>query len=438
MHQRTSTKRLHVLTFAALLTACGGAGEPSTSASTVTSGGDGAPTGPATPATEEEADRFATANDAFAADLWQRLRERDGNLAVSPASISVALAMTWGGARGDTARAMADVMHFGDDPAAFHRAASGTLAVWNDPDRTEYELAVANRLFAEQTYSWQPSFVALTRDRYAAPLEPVDFRGAAESARQDINAWVEDRTRDRIADLIPSGALDADTRMVLANAIYFRADWQAQFVANDTSDQAFHAPNGAVQVPTMHQTHRFAYGATDGVQLLEMPYRGGELSMLIALPEERGGLSAIEAQLGADTVDRWVDALSVRDVAVSLPKFRVDPAEPIALRDTLSAMGMAIAFDGSTADFSGMADPDANEGRPLFIDDVFHKAFVAVDEEGTEAAAATAVVMSLESAAMPPQDLVRFTADHPFLFFIRDTRSGAILFMGRVADPSGN
>jgi len=436
MHNEPTTKRLLVSLLASVLLACGGPSEPSTTPSTVTSGGADAPTGEATPATDAEAERFAAANDAFAADLWQRLRERDGNLAGSPASISVARAMTWGGARGQTAREMAEVMHFGDDPAAFHRAASGTLATWNDPDRAEYELAVANRLFAEQTYSWQPDFVALTRDRYGAPIEPVDFRGAAEPARQRINAWVAERTRDRIEDLIPDGALTSDTRMVLTNAIYFRADWRAQFQASDTHDQAFHAPGGERQVPTMHQTHRFAYGAADGVQLLEMPYEGGELSMLIALPEARGGLADLEASLEADTVDGWVDALSVRDVVVSLPKFRVDPAEPIALGGVLSAMGMASAFDARTADFSGMADPAANERLPLFIDDVFHEAFVAVDEEGTEAAAATAVVMAVESAAMPPQDLVRFTADHPFLFFIRDTRSGAILFMGRVADPS--
>ncbi len=419
-----------LLLLAALLAACGGApGEPPARPIA-----DPPPRAAIDPTPDQTA-LFATANDRFAMDLWRQLRRRDGNLAVSPASISVALAMTWGGARGETASQMASVMHFGEDPAAYHAAAGAVLSTWNDPDRQAYELAVANRLFAEQSYTWQDDFLALTSGTYGAPLEPVDFRRAFEPARLRINGWVATRTRDRIRDLIPEGALDSDTRMVLTNAVYFRGDWASQFEANATSPQTFHAASGARPVPTMHQTSRFRHAAAEGVQLLEMPYAAGELSMLVALPTERDGLAALEDRLDADALRTWVAAMERRNVDVALPKFRVDPAEPIALAATLVDMGMRDAFDGARADFSGMADPAANEGTPLYISAVFHKAFVAVDEEGTEAAAATAVVMTRESAAMMPEDAVAFVADHPFLFFIRDA-SGAILFMGRVADPS--
>lgn len=423
-------RALSLLVVAALLAACGGApSEPP--ARPIADPPRRAGVDP----TPDQSTLFATANDRFAMDLWRQLRRQDGNLAVSPASISIALAMTWGGARGETASQMADVMHFGDDPAAYHAAAGAVLSTWNDPDREAYQLAVANRLFAEQSYTWQDDFLALTRDTYGAPLEPVDFRGAFEPARVRINGWVATRTHDRIRDLIPEGALDADTRMVLTNAVYFRADWASQFEASDTHPQAFHAASGPRDVPTMHQTGHFRFGAADGVQLLEMPYAGGELSMLVALPTERDGLAALEDRLDPDALRTWIAAMEQRNVNVALPKFRVDPAEPIALRDTLIDMGMRDAFDGGRADFSAMAGPARNERLPLFIDAVFHKAFVAVDEEGTEAAAATAVVMAVESAAMMPEDAVDFVADHPFLFFIRDA-SGAILFMGRVADPS--
>ncbi|MCB9595385.1 MAG: serpin family protein [Sandaracinaceae bacterium] len=429
-------RALSILIVAAMLSACGGAtarpDEPSSDVAAVSD----PPARPAVDPTPDQAHLFADANDRFAVDLWDRLRRQDGNLAVSPASISVALAMTWGGARGATADQMASTMHYGSDPGAYHAAAGAVLSTWNDPEREAYELAVANRLFAEQSYAWQDDFLALTTDTYRAPLEPVDFRGAFEPARGRINGWVASRTRDRIRDLIPEGGVDGDTRMVLTNAVYFHADWQRPFEANDTYGQAFHAASRSHDVPTMHQTGRFATATASGVQLLELPYQGGDMSMLIALPTDRGGLAALEQGLDADTLQAWTDALESQMVNVSLPKFRVDPAQPLALAGTLADMGMRDAFDPQRADFSGMADPDANEGLPLYISAVFHKAFVAVDEEGTEAAAATAVVMAVESAAMIPEDAVDFRADHPFLFFIRDTQSGAVLFMGRVADPA--
>jgi serpin B len=420
-----------------LCLACGGAAAtraspPAEPGSETSAGASGGPEAPPTPA---ESERFAEATNVFAADLWSRIRDGAGNRVVSPASIEIALAMTWAGARGQTAEEMARVLHFGDDAEGFHRAAGHALARWNDPDREAYRLAVANRLFGERSYAWRAPFLELTGDVYGAPLEPMDFRGAPEPARRRINGWVEERTNDRIQGLIPPGAIDGDTRMVLANAVYFLADWQHPFAASDTYEQPFSAPGGEVRVETMHQQARFAYAEADGAQVLQMPYAGGELGMMIVLPEASDGLGDLEAALSAARIDGWAARLEERMVNVALPKFRVDPAEPLALGATLRAMGMTRAFDPAAADFSAMADPATNEGLPLFVTDVFHKAFVEVDEEGTEAAAATAVVV-VESAAIAPPDVPHFVADHPFLFFIRDLRSGAILFMGRVEDPS--
>ncbi|HJL16938.1 MAG TPA: serpin family protein [Sandaracinaceae bacterium LLY-WYZ-13_1] len=426
-----------------LCAACGGGSSTTGSTTPLDTGGDDGTSGdtaatptPAEPPSAEETARFAEASNAFATDLWGRIRGTDGNLVVSPASIEIALAMTHAGARGETAAEMAEVMHFGDDPDAFHRAAGHALSRWNDPDRETYRLAVANRLFGERSYEWREPFLRLTGEVYGAPLEPMDFRGAPEPARQRINGWVEDQTNDRIQDLIPQGGIDGDTRMVLANAVYFLADWQHQFAASDTHEQPFHAPGGDVRVETMHQQARFGYGEADDVQVLQMPYAGGELGMLVVLPREDDGLAAVEEALSAERIAGWAEGLEQQMVNVALPKFRVEPEAPLALSSTLAEMGMPSAFDPRTADFSAMADPAANEGLPLFVTDVFHKAFVAVDEEGTEAAAATAVVVGVESAAIAPPDVPEFVADHPFLFFIRDLESGAILFMGRVEDPS--
>jgi serpin B len=440
-HDSTPTNRAAARRWLALAglaaLACGGAaGRPATAPERASDPEEpivfeaSAPTAPGA----AEADRFAAATNAFASDLWRALREREGNLAISPASVEMALAMTWAGARGETAAQMAQVLRFGPDAPAFHRAAGHVLTTWNDPERETYRLAVANRLFGERSTAWREPFLALTADVYRAPLEPVDFRGAPEPARQRINGWVAERTAGRIRDLIPPGALDASTRLVLANAVHFLADWQRPFDAAETRDRIFHAPDGDRPVPTMHQVAAFGYAEADGLQLLEMPYAGGELAMLVALPEANDGLGALEAGLSAERLAGWVERLEIRPVRVALPKFRIEPDAPLALGDVLAGMGMPLAFDPRRADFTAMADRTA--GPPLFLDAVFHEAFVAVDEEGTEAAAATAAVVSVTSATVPPPDAPELVADHPFLFFVRDVESGAILFMGRVTDPA--
>ncbi len=385
------------------------------------------------PSGDPEPGLFARATNRFGLRAWQALPGREQNQVISPASIELALAMTLGGARGPTARQMVEALAIGDRTDAFHVSAAAALQRWNDPARDSYRLSVANRLFGQEGYAWEPPFLQLTDALYGAPLESLPFRTAAERSRERINDWVEQQTEDRIVDLLPTGSIRANTRMVLANAVYFLGKWTEEFPAAATRDAAFYAPGGELQVPTMHQTAHFGYAEASGAQLVELPYEGDDLSMWIALPTRRDGLADLERALDVDTFDAWQRALEPRRVALALPKFRLEP-DVLALNPVLAGLGMTDAFDPERADFRGIADPARNEGQPLYISNVFHKAFVEVDEAGTEAAAATAVVMGVRSAAIPTE-FVQFRADHPFLFFIRDRRSGATLFMGRVTRP---
>ena len=391
---------------------------------------------PAAPVSEADARAIGSASNQFAADLWARVRSLPGNLAASPASAWMALAMTHAGARGATEAEMTSVLHLPTDAGPVRAAAGNLLAAWNDPARTAYTLRVVNRLFGEKTFRFEPPFLGVTRDVFRAPFEPVDFRGAAEGARLHINGWVAQQTEDRIRDLLPPSSLDASTRLVLTNAVYFLAKWLAPFGREATADRPFTPSNGAaVTVPTMHQTASFPFAQPDGLQILEMPYQGNELAMDFVLPRDRAGLPALEAGLTAATLDEWIGALAPTRVRVALPKFTIDPPASLSLAGVLREMGMPTAFDPDSADFTGMAVP-ADPRRRLYIAAVFHKAFVKVDEQGTEAAAATAVVMA-RGTGMPPEPPPEFKADHPFLFFLRDLRSGAILFAGRVEDPRG-
>ena len=375
---------------------------------------------------------LAEGANAFAFEMYDQLSgasANKGNFAYSPASISTALAMTFAGARGETAQQMADVMHFELPPAQLHAAYEAQLTAWNDPARTAYELAVVNRLFGEQSSKFHDAFVQLTGDRYGAPLEAVDFIGAPEQARVRINAWVAEQTRKRIDNLLPPGSIESLTRLVLTNAVYFKGKWKTEFDKKATSPGPFHRGGGGpVSVPMMRMTADFAYARHPDVTVMRMPYAGDELAMDVFVPNERDGIAELEAALDDKQVQTWLAALSTTEVEVTLPRLKIDPPEPISLSNALTALGMELPFVPA-ADFSAMADIS-----PLYIDDVFHKAFVELNEEGTEAAAATAVVMKTESAMM--SEPARLTADRPFVFMIRDLRSGAILFAGRVADPS--
>lgn len=364
----------------------------------------------------------------FACAFYKQVKGEDGsNLFFSPYSIQTALGMTYGGARGETATAMEKALRFASRGKALHAAMGGLMGSLNSAGKNGvFELAVANALWLDRSEKLLKSFVALNRVNYKAGMERLNFQRSAEGARKHINTWVEKQTKERIKDLLRPGDVYCDTRLVLTNAIYFKGKWAAKFDKARTADGPFTRADGSkVQVPLMRQTARLPLSAGDDFQLLSLPYQGDRLSMVVLLPRKHDGLAALESRLSADWLASQIAGARPQKVFVSLPRFTM--TERYKLKKTLKDMGMGIAF-GPKADFSGI-----NGVGGLMIGAVIHKAFVAVDEEGTEAAGATAVIMTRGgSAGRPPS----FRAEHPFLFVIRDDVSGAILFMGRVMDPS--
>jgi len=411
-------------------------------------GGGGAPGGQRAPGESMRSDKPRVAapevaapdlaeqvggNSAFAFDLYQALREKDGNLFYSPYSISLALAMTYAGARGETERQMADALHFVLPQERLHPAFNSldqALASRGEgaqgKDEQGFRLNVVNAIWGQAGYEFLPAFLDLLAENYGAGLRVLDFASAPEKARGTINEWVSEQTEGRIKDLIPQGTLDALTRLVLTNAIYFNAAWANPFEEAATHDGPFHLLDGSeVSVPLMKQTEGFGYAEGEGYQAVELPYDGGELAMVILLPRA-GEFERFESALDAGRVEQIIGSLAYRQVALTMPKFEFE--SEFGLRDTLAALGMAEAVS-EQADFSGMTGQ-----RDLFISEVVHKAFVSVDEKGTEAAAATAVIMKLTAAVEEP---VEVTMDRPFVFLIRDLETGAILFVGRVVEPRG-
>lgn len=376
----------------------------------------------------------AHGGNEFAFDLFQQLAstsESGKNLLLSPFSISTALAMTYAGAGGQTAAQMRDVLHFSAAPGEPHAGYGQWLADLNQP-RAGYELAVANRLFGENDFAFRQSFLDQLSADYQAPLERLDFQHNPDPSRIHINDWVEDVTHDRIKDLIPAGLINADTRLVLTNAMYFKGGWASQFEPNATRDAAFRLDAATtVAAPMMAQTDYFHFGKFDGYRMLEMPYAGDDLSMVFVLPDAVDGLDAVAASLTAESFQASVDALQIKSVAVSLPKFKIE--DDFMLGSSLQALGMTEAFSDG-ADFSGMVDPGEDA---LKISEVVHKTFLELDEQGTEAAAATAVIMVLTSAIVNPPVPEAFNADHPFLFAIRDRHTDGLLFLGRMTNPGG-
>lgn len=391
---------------------------------------------PAIAATDEEVGALAAGEQQFAFDMYGRLAG-DSNLFFSPYSIAAALGMTAAGARGDTEYEMASVLHFPTEEssgapmfvaretvAASYARLRGELTA--DPETEGYELHIANRLWGQEGYPFLESYINFIGAHYEAPLSLADFERNAEAERVRINDWAEEETRGRIEDLIPPGGVDAATTLVLTNAVYFKGMWLQKFDRENTEDATFHGAHAEAEVPLMYQKAEFDYHETEEAQMLELPYVGEEISMVVVLPRADSGidLPVLESSLTAEMLDEWLGLMREQEVRVYLPRFEMTwGAEDIA--GDLQALGMRDAFDAGAADFSGMTDRD-----DLFVGPVFHKAFVAVDEEGTEAAAATAVVM--KRTAMPMQ--IVFRADHPFMFVIRHNETGAILFMGRVSD----
>jgi serpin B len=380
-------------------------------------------------AKEKTEEAVVEGNNRFAVELYAKLREQEGNLFFSPYSISAALAMTYAGARGETEAQMAKVLHFpsqrAGDQERFHPAFGAIIKDLNTRGKKgKYELIVSNALWGQKGYEFLAEFLELVKSNYGGRLNEVDFISDTESARKTINAWVEKKTKDKIKDLIVPGDLNQLTRLVLTNAIYFKGNWASRFKKENTKDAEFTLLSGEkVDTPTMNQTEQFSYMETEDFQGLEMPYVNNELSMIIFLPKRTDGLAEFEKKLTAENLSQWLARLRKREVIVSVPKFK--ETSRFSLAGVLKSMGMTDAFVSVVADFSGM-----NGKKELYISKVIHKAFVDVNEEGTEAAAATAVVT--RAIAIRPSV---FRADHPFLFLIRDNSSGSILFIGRMMNP---
>ena len=370
-------------------------------------------------------------NNAFAFDLYSALKGEQGNLFYSPYSISQALAMTFGGARDTTEKEMASTLHFTLPQGSLHTAfnsldqqlkARGQGA--KGKDGKGFRLNVVNAIWGQAGYSFLPAYLDLLAQDYGAGLRTLDFRAAPEAGRQTINKWVAEQTEQRIKDLIPGGSIDPLTRLVLTNAIYFNAAWADNFEKSATQPAPFHLLDGStVDVPMMHQTERLGYASGQGYQAVSLPYDGRELEMVVLLPEE-GKFAQFEKSLDAGRAGSIIKDIAPKQVALSLPGFKFE--SEFSLGKTLSGMGMPLAFS-SQADFSGMTG-----NRDLSISEVVHKAFVGVDEAGTEAAAATAVIMRATAMPAMPQEV---TVDRPFIFLIRDIQTGSVIFVGRVVNP---
>jgi serpin B len=374
-------------------------------------------------------------NSAFAFELYQALKEKGDNLFYSPYSISLALAMTYGGARGETAQQMAATLQFLLEGDRLHPAFNWLDGELNKrgegaqgKDGEGFRLNIVNAIWGQRDYEFLSEFLDVLAENYGAGLRILDFITQTEKSRLAINEWVSNQTEGRIEDLIPEGAINELTRLVLTNAIYFNAAWAYPFIKDATADGPFHLlEGGQVTAPMMKQTESFGYADGEGYQAIELPYDGAELSMVIFLPEA-GTFEIFEKGLQAQQVDAIIGDLQGIRVTLTMPEFEFE--SQFSLKDALSGMGMPIAFSPDEADFSGMTG-----NHELFISDVLHKAFVAVDEAGTEAAAATAVVVGTTS--MPVEPPVEVTIDRPFIFLIRDIETGAIIFVGRVLNPSG-
>jgi len=374
---------------------------------------------------------LAADNTAFALDLYHQVRRQEDNLFYSPYSISAALAMTYAGAAGQTSSEMADTMHFSLDQARLHPAMNaldlalvGTTGTENKKDDSKFQLNLVNALWGQEGYTFRPEFLDILAEHYGAGLRTGDFAANPEKSRKTINDWVSDETKKKIQDLVPEGVINSLTRLVLVNAIYFDGSWMLPFKESDTVEEDFFPLEGIPEkTEMMHQKESFLYAAGDNYQAVTLPYQDTSLSMLILLPA-KGEFKQFEEAFTPELLSEIIGNMRVNRVDLRLPKFHLE--HQLLLAKTLAKMGMPQAFS-MEADFSAM-----DGTKDLYLQDVIHKAFVDVDEAGTEAAAATAAIVGLKS--LPPQrDAVEMRVDRPFIFMIRDSTNGTILFMGRVA-----
>ena len=404
------------------------------------------------PPTAAPATIAATAINSLGIDLLHQIAHTDANALLSPYSIETALAMTYAGTDGKTKDEMARVLHFQGDgtqvagefatlegliDALVQRSAEEAEQIKKDDGKMEpITLEVANRLFGQQGYDFRPAFLNLLKTQYNAPFQPMDFVHGAAGATKTINDWVEQKTQRRIRGLIPGGALDKYTRLVLVNALYLKAPWEEPFSEGATKPFPFRVRGGAAtMVPTMNIQKSFGYAKSAGLTLVSLPYGMGELSFLIILPDDTNGLAKVEAGLTAAKMVEWV-SLPGRLMNLHLPKFKIEPSA-LSLGNALQKLGMATAFDlpRGSANFAGIA-PRRLPNDYLYISDVFHKTFLSLDEKGAEAAAATAVIMPVPMGiVMDPPKPIEVRVDHPFIFAIQHRASGACLFLGHVVDP---
>jgi serpin B len=391
----------------------------------------------------------AKATNELGVDLHRQLATGDENLCISPYSINSALAMTFAGADGETRTEMARVLHFpnADDVAASFSALQKSLEQmsaktaelaknskkFGGPSEP-ITLNIANRLFAQKSYHFREAYLSFVKQNFGGAFEPLDFVADPSAATQRINKWVADQTRDRIRDLIPGGALDKTTRLVLANALYLKAPWAKEFSQNGTQSEPFFVRGAPVDVPMMRKTTNFGYAKREGFTVVSLPYAGNELQFVVLLPDDINGLRGLESTLSGDVLAGCAK-IEKRDVDLHLPKFKLEPPT-ITLAKQFEALGMKTAFDRpkGSANFDKMAPRTRDDY--LYISQIFHKTFIAVDEKGTEAAAATAVAMLAGSALMsPPPPPVEVKVDRPFVYAIQHVPSGVCLFLGHVTDP---
>jgi serine protease inhibitor len=381
----------------------------------------------------------AQSMNAFALDLYGQIRKPEGNLVFSPYSVSMALAMAYAGARGNTEAQMAKAMHLSipqqKAPETFAAINAQVLAAGKDKS---VEINVANALWAEKSYPFLKEYLDSVRTNYQGEVRNMDFRQQPEAARKTINKWVEEQTKDKIKDFLAPGTIAPDTRLVLTNAIYFKGRWQSPFEREATKEDPFYLLDGAKTiVPMMRQRSTFGYSEEAGLQILEMLYKGppeapldGDLSMIVLLPSKEKPLEDFERSITEEKLNQWTLNLKTQKVLVFLPRFKM--TSDFQLREPLTRLGMTEAFSSGDADLSGMTGD-----RDLFIGEAIHKAFVETNEEGTEAAAATALGVRNGTGMKTRQPPVPiFRADHPFVFLIRHKPSGCLLFLGRVTNPA--
>lgn len=387
---------------------------------------------PQVPATDLE--QLVSGNTAFAFDLYQAVRLSNGNMVYSPYSISLAFALAYAGAGGETASQMANVLHYDLPGAQFHTTFNALdLAIAGRPaqtvnagDKDQFQMTITNSLWGQQDWTFLPAYLDLLAANYGAGMHRVNFKNDTEASRQKINSWISDQTRERIKDLLPKDSISPDVALVLANAIYFKATWQEEFEASMTIPAAFHLLEGeTIDVPMMKMLpdQMYSYASGDGWQALAMPYKGGLTEMFMIVPDP-GTFTTFESSLTAERYQAILSALQSQPVNLSMPKFKFELG--LGLKNVLVPMGMQDAFTPNVADFSGI-----DGSHLLYLSAAFHKAFIAVDEKGTEAAAATGAVAMPASVPQGPD----LQIDRPFIFFIRDVPTGSLLFMGRVLDP---